>query len=317
MGANNETLLGAAEAIWGGGGVVGGDVVKFGVLFANTGPLGTAEGIRALAPALEDNGYESAWTVEHVVVPKGYQSDYPYDRSGRMPGGEEQPFPDPLVWLTYLGAVTTTLTLATGITVLPQRNPLLLAKETATLDQLTGGRLVLGIGAGWLAEEFDALGIPFGDRGRRTDEHIRALRAAWGEQPASYDGEMVSFGDVYVQPRPVDGQVPIVVGGHSDAAARRAGRLGDGFFPGRARDDELVHLLGAMRAAATEAGRDPDAIEVTVVGVALFGDDPLGAVRRYEELGIHRLLIPPLSFAPPDLAQAFGDFADRVIAKAT
>jgi probable F420-dependent oxidoreductase len=289
--------------------------MKFGMMFANTGPFGTAEGARALGAALEDTGFESAWTVEHVVVPKGYQSTYPYDPSGRMPGGEEIPFPDPLVWLTWLGATTTRLTLATGILILPQRNPLLLAKECATLDQLTGGRFVLGIGAGWLAEEFDALGIPFDDRGRRTDDHIRALRSAWGEQPARYDGELVRFGEVYALPRPVDGTIPIVVGGHSDAAARRAGRLGDGFFPGRGRDEELVHLLDVMRAAATEAGRDPDGIEITVVGLAALGPDPVGALHRYEDLGVHRVLIPPLTYNPTDVHQVLADFADKAITK--
>jgi probable F420-dependent oxidoreductase len=291
--------------------------VKFGMMYANTGPFGTAEGARALGAALEGNGYESAWTVEHVVVPKGYESTYPYDPSGRMPGGEEIPFPDPLLWLTYLGAVTTRLTLATGILILPQRNPLVLAKECATLDQLTGGRFVLGIGAGWLAEEFDALGIPFDDRGRRTDDHIGALRAAWGEQPARYDGEMVSFGDVYALPRPAGGAVPIVVGGHSPAAARRAGRLGDGFFPAVGRDDQLAGLLDTMRAAATEAGRDPDAIEVTTIGLNLLGADPVGAVHRYEDLGIHRLLVPPLTYDPTEIANVLADLADKVIATAT
>jgi probable F420-dependent oxidoreductase len=291
--------------------------VKFGIAFANTGPYGTAEGARALGAAAEAAGFDSLWTVEHVVVPKGYQSTYPYDRSGRMPGGEDSPIPDPLIWLAHLAGVTSTVKLATGILILPQRNPLVLAKECATLDQLSGGRLMLGVGAGWLQEEFDALDVPFADRGRRSDDHIAALRAAWGEQPASYDGPFVRFGEVYSMPRPVDGSIPIVVGGHSDAAARRAGRLGDGFFPGRGSESTLGPLIDTMREAALEAGRDPDGIEVTAVSAAILAPEPIDALRRLEDLGIHRVLTMPLTYDPTQIEATLTDFADRVITKLT
>src|SRR5688572_21584386 len=122
--------------------------MHFGIFFANIGPFVQPEGAAALARAAEDAGFESLWTVEHTVVPKGYESEYPYDRSGRMPGGEDAPIPDPLVWLTYVGAQTTTLKLGTGILIAPQRNPVVLAKETGTLATLTGDRLLLGVGAG-------------------------------------------------------------------------------------------------------------------------------------------------------------------------
>jgi probable F420-dependent oxidoreductase len=289
--------------------------VRFGLFFVNTGPYATPDGARALGEAAEAAGFDSLWTVEHVVVPKGYESAYPYDRSGRMPGPEDSPIPDPLVWLTYVAAVTTTVKLATGILILPQRQPLVLAKECATLDQLSGGRLVLGVGAGWLEEEFTALDVPFADRGRRLDDHIEALRAAWGSQPASFDGRFTRFTDVYSTPRPVDGTIPIVVGGHSDAAARRAGRLGDGFFPGRAQESQLSGLLATMRAAAEEAGRDPGAIEVTAPGLAALGPDPVDALRRYQDLGISRVVIPPLTYNPTEIGSALTTFADQVISK--
>ncbi|MGH9214328.1 MAG: LLM class F420-dependent oxidoreductase [Acidimicrobiales bacterium] len=287
--------------------------LKLGLMFANTGRFATsAAAARALGQAAEDAGIESLWTVEHVVVPQGYQSEYPYDRSGRMPGGEDSPIPDPLIWLSHLSAVTTTVKLATGILILPQRNPLVLAKACSTLDQLSGGRLILGVGVGWLREEFDALGIPFSGRGRRLDEYVAALRSAWGEQPASFSGEHVSFDDVYSVPRPADGTIPIVVGGHTDAAARRAGRLGDGFFPGRASDSALVRLLGIMREAAEEAGRDPGAIEVTAGSPGLFGLDPQGAAARLEELGVHRVVIPPLSYDPAQIGTALAELTARL-----
>lgn len=289
--------------------------MKFGIAYGNTGTFGTADGIAALGQAAESAGFDSIWTVEHVVVPQGYESTYPYNRAGRMPGDEDVPIPDPLMWLSHLAAVTSSVRLATGILILPQRSPLVLAKQCATLDQLSGGRLTLGVGAGWLKEEFDALGIPFDKRGRRLDDHISALRAAWGAQPASFDGEVTKFSNVYSSPQPVNGTVPIVVGGHTEAAARRAGRLGDGFFPGRGSPDGVSELLGIMREAALEAGRDPDQIEVTAMGQAALGADALEGVAAMEEVGVHRLVIPPLSFDPNEIAGALGSFGERVIAK--
>jgi probable F420-dependent oxidoreductase len=289
--------------------------VKFGIMFANTGTYATAGGVRALATAAEDAGFDSFWTVEHVVVPKGYESAYPYDASGRMPGPEDSPIPDPLVWLSYLAAVTSTAKLATGVLILPQREPLVLAKACATLDQLSGGRLVLGVGAGWLAEEFDALGVPFAERGPILDDHISALRAAWGSQPASFSGPYTQFSDVFVRPQPVDGTVPIVVGGHSQAAARRAGRLGDGFFPAGRSDDELASLIATMRAAAEQAGRDPSAIEITTTGLAAFAPDPVDALGRLAALGVSRVVIPPLTYDPTAIGPTLAGFAANTIAK--
>jgi probable F420-dependent oxidoreductase len=289
--------------------------MKFGLMFANVGPFATPEGARALGRAVEDAGIDSVWAVEHVVVPKGYESQYPYDPSGKMPGPEDSPIPDPLVWCTYFAAVTTTVKVATGILIVPQRNPLVLAKECATLDQLSGGRFVLGVGAGWLREEFEALGVPFEERGKRLDDHIGALRAAWGKQPASFDGPFTQFEDLYIRPQPAGGSVPIVVGGHSQAAARRAGRLGDGFFPGRSTEEELTPLIATVRSTATDAGRDPADIEITTGGNAAFAPDPVEALGRLADLGVDRVVIPPLSFNPDDIGAALGGFSERVIAE--
>src|SRR5690606_5640285 len=221
--------------------------VKFGIAFANTGPFAHPDGAAALADAAEQAGFESVWAVEHVVVPRDYASTYPYARDGKMPGGSDFDLPDPLVWLTWVAARTTTLRVATGILILPQRNPIVLAKEVATLDVLSGGRVQLGVGIGWLREEFEVLGASFPDRARRTEEHVEVLRALWREEAASFQGETVSFTDTICRPRPVGGTVPIHVGGHAAAAARRAGRIGDGFFPAKG---DLPALLGELRAAA-------------------------------------------------------------------
>ena len=218
--------------------------MEFGIIFANTGPFSNGPAAAEMARAAEDVGFESLWTVEHVVVPSGYESQYPYDPSGKMPGPEESPIPDPLVWLSYVGGATSTIRLATGILILPQRNPIVLAKEVATLDHLTGGRLELGVGVGWLEEEFDAIGVPFSERGKRTDQHIEAMRALWSDTKATYHGDFISFDDCISLPQPVDGSVPVHVGGHTDIAARRAGRLGDGFFPGRGSTEDLARAWG-------------------------------------------------------------------------
>jgi probable F420-dependent oxidoreductase len=228
-----------------------------------------------------------------------------------MPGPEDSPIPDPLIWLSYMAAQSQTLRLCTGVLILPQRNPLVLAKEVATLDVLSKGRVSLGVGVGWLAEEFAALGIPFAERAARTDETVAALRAAWTQSPATHTGEFFNFTDVHVLPQPVQaGGVPIVVGGHTPAAARRAGRLGDGFFPAQSTLEDLPPLLDIMRKSAADAGRDGDAIEVTAGG----GLD-LETVKKYADLGVDRLVIPPLAFDIEGLRAALGSFQENVISK--
>lgn len=262
--------------------------MRYGIMFANTVGFATPDGAKELASAAEDTGIESLWAVEHVVVPSGYQSEYPYSEDGRMPGGEALPIPDPLIWLAYVAAASTTLKLATGVAIVPQRNPIYTAKEVATLDQLSGGRMILGVGAGWLEEEFDALGVPFAGRGERLDDYIGAIRALWSQDKASWDGPYVSFADAICQPQPVAKSVPIVVGGHTERAARRAGRLGDGFFPATADLDLLRRLIEVMRRSAEEAGRDPDAIEVSSGGLP----DPR-FVETLEAMGVSRMVVPP------------------------
>jgi probable F420-dependent oxidoreductase len=290
--------------------------MKFGMMFANVGPFVQPDAATALAQAAEEAGLESIWTVEHVVVPKGYESRYPYSRSGKMPGPEESDIPDPLIWLTWAAAATSTLRLGTGILILPQRNPGILAKEVATLDVLSGGRMELGVGVGWLEEEFRALGVPWERRGRRTDEHIEALRALWTEDLPTYNGEFVSFRDAISRPRPPQGTVPITVGGHSEAAARRAGRLGDGFFPGRGSHDDLARLLEVMRAEARDCGRDPDEISVTSGGNGALGDKALDEVKALADLGVDRVVIPLLGFDVAGVRDALLRYGDEVVAEA-
>jgi probable F420-dependent oxidoreductase len=283
--------------------------MNFGLAFANTLTFADREGLTELGRVAEQVGFDSAWTVEHVVYPEGYESTYPYDKSGKMPGDSSLPVPDPLVWLSFLAAATDTLLLGTGIIILPQRNPLVLAKEAATLDWLSGGRLRLGVGVGWLEEEFDALGVPFDERGDRTDEHIEVMRALWSGDSVDFDGRFTSFDSLTANPKPVNGTVPIHIGGHSAAAARRAGRLGDGFFPAKGNTAELVDIV---RQTATDAGRDPATIEVTAGHPGLFGDDPVGAAEELAAAGADRAIVPAFLFYG-DTADTMAAFADKVI----
>lgn len=285
--------------------------MQVGVAFANTLEFAGAEGAAALGVAAEEAGFESLWTVEHVLWPEGYESTYPYSETGRMPGDHRSVIPDPLVWLTFVAARTQRLRLATGILILPQRNPAVLAKEVATLDMLSGGRTLLGIGVGWLEEEFDALGVPFSGRGRRTDEYVEVLRTLWsaGDDAASHAGEFMQFAGVHSNPKPPGGTVPIHVGGHSRKAAERAGYLGDGFFPGAG---DIPELIDIMRQSAAEAGRDADAIEVTTGHPGVFGDDPAAAVEELESWGVHRLILPAFVLARGDVAENCRSWAEKL-----
>src|SRR5262245_15767376 len=203
--------------------------MKLGLFFANVGPFGEPEGLAHLARSAESVGFESIWTVEHVVVPKGYASRYPYSESGRMPGPEHASIPDPFLWLAYAAAVTQRIRLATGVLILPQRHPLYVAKEVATLDRLSRGRAILGVGIGWLEEEFRSLGIPFPERAARTDEAIAALRSLWSDGPSEFAGRHYRWEPLESNPKPLQRPgVPIHVGGRAPGTRRprRAARRG-------------------------------------------------------------------------------------------
>lgn len=286
--------------------------MKFGIMFGSTGPFASAEGAAAMATNADRCGLESIWAVEHVVIPDGYQSQYPYSDSGKIPGSDDADIPDPLIWLAYAAGITEQIRLATGILIVPQRNPVVLAKACATLDKLSNGRFELGIGVGWLEEEFKALGLPFAERGKRTDDYVAAMRSLWNEDKASYDGPFASFEKSIQRPQPVQsGGVPIVVGGHSKAAARRAGRLGDGFFPISATEEELVGLLEVMKQTAAEHGRDGDAIEVTV-GSWSPRRDSIDKVKELEQLGIERLIVAPPTGKLDKLPEAMEALAEKI-----
>ena len=264
--------------------------MKFGLRYCNLGRYIDPAKAVELAQAGEEAGFESAWTVEHTVVPDGYQSRYPYTADGKMPGGmADFPLPDPLIWMAYVAAATSRIKLGTAILILPQHNPVMTAKQVATLDHMSGGRILLGIGVGWMKEEFDAIGASFHDRGRRADEYVAAMRELWSSDRPTFHGEFVHFDAALCKPQPVRKSIPIIVGGDSTFAARRAGRLGDGYFPARGAPWELIDLA---RRTAEEHGRDPDALEITV-----SLPDNLDDIPKLAGAGVKRLAVPVSSGA--------------------
>ena len=202
-----------------------------------------------------------------------------------MAGGRvDIPLPDPLIWMSFLAARTTSIKLGTAILILPQHNPVVAAKQIATLDHMSNGRMLLGIGVGWLREEFEAIGADFDTRAKRTDEYVLALRALWEQEAPTFSGDFVSFKEAYCRPQPVNGSVPIIIGGHSPASARRAGRLGDGFFPARGVSQELIQIV---HETARANNRDPKDIEITASIPESLDDIP-----KLVDLGVDRIMVP-------------------------
>ena len=289
--------------------------IKFGLAFASSIAIDGVQTLEICRRA-EAAGFESLWGGEHVILPSTIESSYPYTKDGKSPAQPDTPIPDPLIWLAFAAAAAPTMRLGTCILIVPQRNPLILAKELATLDQLSGGKVELGLGVGWLEEEFDALGVPWERRGARNDEYIEAMRTLWSGPEVEFHGEFVDFPKVTCSPRPVQASIPILVGGDSDVAIRRAARLADGYFPGEGDADRLAALITRVRHAADAAGRDPDSIEIN----AMFGQhikDPAVGVEKFIELGVGRAMVPAFFFAGPGGLDRMDQFAEIALAAAS
>lgn len=284
--------------------------MKFALAHASMLPLSGPGGIGELARAAEQAGFESLWAVDHPVFPDDFDSKYPYTRDGKMPLSTASVLPDPLIWLAQAAGATERIRVGTGVLILPLRNPVVLAKELATLDSLSGGRVDLGIGVGWLREEFDIVGVPFARRGARTEDYVAAMRALWTSEPASHHGEFISFAQARSNPKPVQPTIPVHVGGSSRAAAERAGRIGDGFFPLAGKLPELVDVV---RQTAAGCGRDPDAIEVMASHPHVV-EDPVAAVEELRAAGVDRVAVPSFAFRD-DTSAALAEFGASVIAE--
>ena len=225
----------------------------------------SADAIREIATNAERLGFSSIWAPEHVVLFDRQSSKYPYDPEGQLPLPKDIDFNDPFIGLTYAAAVTSRIRLATGICLVPERNPVFLAKEVATLDRLSGGRVALGVGIGWSAEEFSAAGVPFERRAKRTREYIELMRCFWSEDKATYSGEFVKVEGARSFPKPVSGaKVPILFGGESDAALKRVASYGTGWFGLGLTPEEAGMKVMQLHRFARANNRDPGELEIIV-----------------------------------------------------
>jgi probable F420-dependent oxidoreductase len=282
--------------------------VRFGLIPAAGRGISASPGyIAEYVETAEALGFDSVWMGEHPALPVSSDTPYPGGGTG-LPEPSGVPLPDPLEWLAFAAARTTTLLIGTAVLILPLHHPVVMAKRVATLDHMSGGRLLLGVGVGWNRQEYVACRASWSDRGQRIDELIAAMRALWSAEVAGYEGATVSFEPVYSSPKPARGQVPIHVGASAPVGARRAGRLGDGYLPFERDLDQLASLIGEMKRAAEVADRDPDAIEITSMG-----STTPAKVQAMARLGVGRMLFFADDIASlPALAQRAGDAAATV-----
>jgi probable F420-dependent oxidoreductase len=260
------------------------------ILPVAAGTTADPDWVAGFAEHVEACGFDGVVVVEHTVVVRDYESTYPYDGSGRMGIEPECDVPDPLELLAFVAARTSRIALATGVLVLPNHHPVVLAKRAATLDRLSGGRLRLCVGMGWMREEVEACGAEFASRGRRADEQLEVMRALWDDdgKGVDHDGEFFRLERAVSFPKPAH-RIPVHVGGHSTAAARRAGRLGDGLQPLGVKGEELQGLVRTMREEAEAAGRDPAALELTLGH--LVQAVTAEKAQRLADLGAHRVVL--------------------------
>jgi probable F420-dependent oxidoreductase len=266
--------------------------------------------VDAVAVAAERFGFGTLWSGEHVVMVDEPQSVYPYSDDGRIAVPVAADWIDPLIGLAFAAAATTKIGIATGVLLLPEHNPVVVAKQAATLDRLSGGRLTLGVGIGWSREEFDALGVPFERRAARTAEYVDAIRTLWRDDVASFSGEFVNFSSVRVNPKPLrDRHIPVVVGGNSDAALLRVATWGDGWYGFNLEDAaQAAHRTALLRKLAVDQGRDPARLRVAVALRAPQRSD----IAQLAAAGIDELVLvesPPAD--PEDAANWVGDLARR------
>ncbi len=312
--------------------------MNFGFSLPGRGPLAKPDLILRLAQKAAQLDYASLFVTDHVVLPVRSKSRYPYHPSGEFPGGADQDYLEPLTLMTYLAASTRKIRLGTSVLVVPYRNPVVTAKMLATLDVLSGGRVILGAGVGWLEEEFVALGAPpFAERGKVTDEYLRVMRECWTKDRVQFHGTYYRASDVIFRPKPVQKPaIPIWIGGHTDGALRRAGELGDGWHPIGLRPPALLHppeyaeKVKQIHAWAARAGRDPREITLTFRAPMevwpkrakppagdrqLFrgtAEQVIADIREYQALGVTHFVFDFTSTDPQAVAANMERFAGDV-----
>jgi len=265
--------------------------MKIGLFAAVNGRGNNAMALmKAYASKAESLGFATLWVPEHVVLVDKYASKYPYQSDGVLPAPTDAPIADPFISLTAMASVTEKIRLGTGICLVPEHNPVVLAKVVATLDWLSNGRVALGVGIGWLEEEFQALGIPWERRAARTRECIAAMRKLWGDAVSSYSGEFVKFDGVRSNPKPARGaDVPVLFGGESGPALRRVAEYGNGWFGFNVLPDEAAAKIKRIEELLKGYNRKLSEIELTISPYtkAITPDD----LKRYRDVGVHEMVV--------------------------
>ncbi|GIW41793.1 MAG: LLM class F420-dependent oxidoreductase [Candidatus Binatia bacterium] len=289
--------------------------MKFGLFAPASNPFATPEYLAALARGAEERGFHSLWMAEHVVLFDEYASRYPYSADGRIPAGPENGILDPFGVLSFVAGVTQRLRLGTGICLVPQRNPVYTAKEVATLDWLSGGRFDFGVGVGWLAEEFRALGVPFERRGARCRAYLEVMKRLWCDPVSSYEGEFYSLPPCRQYPKPVQKpHPPIFFGGESDAALRRVADLGQGWYPFSLGPEGLAERLRKLEEYLARNGRRRSEIRISVCPYLL--PCTLETVEHYRDLGVEQVIFLFLARDAEDVPRVLDQLAESYVAKA-
>lgn len=276
--------------------------------------------IKPFVKMIEDTGANSIWAVEHPVIAENYEPLYSYSADGKAPFFPEVMMPDPLEWLSFVAACTDKITLATGILILPLHSPIIIAKRVATLDAMSGGRLHLGVGLGWQKEEFSAVNVPYNERAARTDETIVAMRQLWTGKSTTFNGKHFQFSNLILDTLPAQKSVPILIGGSTEAAAKRAGKYGDGFYPYVISPEDFALRVEQIKAAAKEAGRNPADIELTIwpSSYKQGGALDLGLAKAYRDAGATQFLITAQesgSIETNEIERFVKRYRDEIIAK--
>jgi probable F420-dependent oxidoreductase len=284
--------------------------MKIGIIPVNVG-VSSVDAMIGLARKAESVGVESLWTFEHAIVPNDYSSRYPYSADGKMGVTPETNFVDPLIALSAIARETSRVRLGTGVNILPQTNPLLLAKQAASLDFVSDGRFMLGVGIGWLREEYDAMGTPFERRGARFDEYIEAMRQVWAGDTVEHESEHLHWSGFKSYPVPVQKPFPVVIGGSKGKAFQRIARFGQGWFAPTVSPDQLKPMLDELARACDEVGRDPAEVEISSMWIPAMGLDSL---RQFTDLGVARLIVPVQALGGNPI-EALDGLARDVLAK--
>lgn len=290
--------------------------MKFGLFTPSANPFATPEFLAALGREADERGVHSLWVPEHVVLFDEYASSYPYAADGKIPAPPGSGMLDPLTSLAFLAGCTEKVRLATGICLLPQRNPVYTAKEVATLDWLSNGRVDFGIGVGWLREEFEALDVPFEKRGKRTDDYIEVLKTLWCDAEPEFEGEFYTLPKCRQDPKPVqDPHPPLHFGGESDASLRRVARVGQGWHAFSLDPAGVPERVAKLTALLEANGRSRDEVIVSVC--PYFNGLDVAKLEAYREAGVDQVVAFFFAADADGVPSALDDMNDIIERAAT